>query len=286
MRAPIRLPLNYQAVEDIVRRALAEDIGSGDLSSSAVFSEETPGRAMILAKEEGILAGLPIAEWTFRKLDGNLEWSAQKCDGERIKPKEVVAELRGRLLAILMGERVALNFLQRLSGIATLTAQFVEAVRGYPVKVLDTRKTAPGLRILDKYAVRVGGGWNHRFGLYDGVLLKDNHIQAAGSVGEAVGRARSRVPPMVRVEVEVRSLAEVSEALEAGADILLLDNMSLSEMKQAVELINGRTMVEASGGVTLDRVREVASTGVDFVSAGALTHSVKALDLSLEVVSS
>jgi len=286
MRTPSHSPLNQEAVDDIVQRALAEDIGSGDLSSCALFPEETLGRAVLLAKEEGILAGLPVAERTFRKLDGNLEWRTQKCDGERIGPQEAVAELKGRLLAILMGERVALNFLQRLSGIATLTAQFVEAVHEFPVKVLDTRKTAPGLRILDKYAVRVGGGWNHRFGLYDGVLLKDNHIQASGTIREAVGRARHRLPRPLKIEVEVRSLAEVREALEAGADILLLDNMSLPELKQAVDLINRRALVEASGGITLSRVREVASTGVDFVSVGALTHSVKALDFSLEVVSS
>jgi nicotinate-nucleotide pyrophosphorylase (carboxylating) len=279
------LPPNRQAVEEIIQRALAEDVGSGDFSSNAVVSQETPGRAVILAKEEGILAGLPVAEWTFRKLDGNLESRPRKCDGDRIRPQEVVAELRGRLLAILSGERVALNFLQRLSGIATATARFVEAVNGWPVKVLDTRKTAPGLRILDKYAVRMGGGWNHRYGLYDAVLLKDNHIQVSGSVGEAVRRARLVVSPMARIEVEVRNLVEVREALEAGAHILLLDNMSVSEMKQAVELINGRAMVEASGGVTLDRVREVASTGVDFISVGAITHSAKALDLSLEVLS-
>jgi nicotinate-nucleotide pyrophosphorylase (carboxylating) len=226
-----------------------------------------------------------VAELTFRQLDANVDWGPKSKDGDRIKAQEVVAELKGSLVAILMGERVALNFLQRMSGIATLTAQFVEQVRGFPVKILDTRKTAPGLRALDKYAVRVGGGYNYRFGLYDGVLLKDNHLKAVGSIQEAVKRVRLHVPRTMKIEVEVRSVDEVTDALAAGADILMLDNMSPKQMREAVELVNRRAIVEASGGIKLENVRQVAATGVDLISVGALTHSPKALDLSLEVVS-
>ena len=263
-----------------------EDIGSGDLSSASLFSGSAQATAVILAKQDGVLAGLPVAEEVFRSLDAGLHWKSILEDGKEMHCGQTAAEMKGRLLAILAGERVALNFLQRMSGIATLTRQFVKAVEGLGTRILDTRKTVPGLRMLDKYAVRMGGGCNHRFGLYDGVLLKDNHIQAAGGVRNAVKGARQNLPPIYKIEVEVRSLPEVEEALAAHADLLLLDNMSPEEMQQAVRFIERRVPVEASGCVTLETVREIAATGVDFISIGALTHSVRALDLSLEVTPS
>ena len=281
-RTTIRGTLD-QRIRAIIKRALQEDIGSGDLSSAS-FAENERGRAVILAKQAGVVAGLPVAEEAFRQLDAKLDWKQRKHDGEKICRGETVAELTGSLRAILTGERTALNFLQRMSGIATLTSRFVEAVAETKAKILDTRKTAPGLRILDKYAVRAGGGANHRFGLYDGVMLKDNHLRAAGSLGRAVRAVREHLPPGHPVEVEVTRMSEVEEAIAAGAEIILLDNMSAGETKKAVQLIEGRALVEASGGVTLDNVREIAATGVDRISVGALTHSVKALDLSLEVV--
>jgi nicotinate-nucleotide pyrophosphorylase (carboxylating) len=277
------LPIDRRRAGQIVDRALEEDLGYGDLTSNAIFQKEAPIEAIIVAKEEGLLAGLPVAEMVFQKLDAKLGWTPKKQDGEKIVAGDVVAELEADVRAVLGGERVALNFLQRLSGIATGAARFAAAVRDLPVKVLDTRKTAPGLRVLDKYAVRVGGAWNHRLGLYDGVLIKDNHIRASGGIQRAVSSARQCVPPGMKIEVEASDLREVEEALNAKADIILLDNMPLQEVAEAVRLIAGRALVEASGGVTLENVREVALTGVDFISVGALTHSVKALDLSLEV---
>jgi nicotinate-nucleotide pyrophosphorylase (carboxylating) len=266
-----------------VRRAVEEDVGSGDVSA-AVFPESAEARAVIVAKHAGIVAGLPVAEMVFRQLDKKLAWNAAKQDGDKINGGETVAELAGNLRAILTGERTALNFLQRMSGIATMTDQFVQAVAATRAKILDTRKTAPGLRVLDKYAVRVGGGHNHRFGLYDGVMLKDNHLRAAGSITNAVRAVRERISPTLKIEVEVTTLEEAEEALTAGAEIIMLDNMTPAEMQKAVQLIGGRVLVEASGGVTLEKVREIAATGVDWISVGALTHSVQALDLSLEVV--
>ncbi|MBI1955102.1 MAG: carboxylating nicotinate-nucleotide diphosphorylase [Acidobacteria bacterium] len=277
--------LDPQQVSLIVQRALEEDIGSGDLTSNLLFPESRSGKAAIIAKQEGILVGLPVAEIIFKKLDEVVLWEAKKQEGETVSPGQIVAGLSGNLRAILGGERVALNFLQRMSGIATLTRRFVKEAEGFPAKILDTRKTAPGLRVLDKYAVRMGGGCNHRFGLYDGVLLKDNHLRAAGSIEQAVRRLRQRLPPTDRIEVEVCTLPEAEEALRAGADILLLDNMSLSEIEKAVQLIHRRALVEVSGGVTLDTVRQIAATGVDYISIGALTHSAPALDFSLELTS-
>jgi nicotinate-nucleotide pyrophosphorylase (carboxylating) len=281
-RATIRGPLDHQ-IRAIVQRALDEDIGGGDLSG-ALFPESAQAQAVIQAKQAGVLAGLHVAEVVFRQLDEASEWKPCKRDGEKVRNGETVVQLQGSLRTILMGERTALNFLQRMSGIATLTRRFVEAVAGSRVKILDTRKTAPGLRIFDKYAVRAGGGFNHRFGLYDGVLLKDNHLRAAGGVEPAVRGAREHLSPGQKIEVEVTSIEEVEEALRAGAEIIMLDNMTVTKMKKAVQLIAGRALVEASGGVTLENVAQIASSGVDMISVGALTHSVKALDLSLEVV--
>jgi nicotinate-nucleotide pyrophosphorylase (carboxylating) len=275
--------LDRRQVSQIIDRALEEDLGHGDLTSNAIFAEEATVQAVIASKEEGVLAGLPVAKMVFQKLDANLVWIPKKQDGERIGAGEWLAELRADVRAVLAGERVALNFLQRLSGIATAAAWFAAAVRDLPVRVLDTRKTVPGLRVLDKYAVRTGGSWNHRFGLYDGILIKDNHIRAAGGLQVAVNSVRRYVPPGMKIEVEATNLREVEEALEAKADIILLDNMSLPQMRQAVHLIAGMALVEASGGITRENVREIALTGVDFISVGALTHTVKALDLSLEV---
>ena len=269
-----------------MERALDEDIGHGEFACGALFPEGAEIRARILAKQEGVVAGLPVAELTLRLLDPNLAWKAAKEDGQKIGRGETVVELRGDLRAILMGERTALNFLQRMSGIATLTSKFVEAVAGLPVKILDTRKTAPGLRLLDKYAVRAGGGFNHRFGLHDGAMLKDNYIAAAGGIERAVRTLRERGSPTIKIEVEVENLGEVEQALRAGADIVMLDNMAVPEMAKAVELARGKAIVEASGGISLENVREVAATGVDLISVGALTHSVQALDLSLEVMES
>ncbi len=275
-------------LRQIIQRALAEDIGSGDVTTEAICEPDQMGRAVIRTKEPCVVAGVAVAHIVFETLDGQIEFTPHVRDGERLSAHQAVAEISGRLRAILMGERTALNFLQRLSGIATTTARYVEAVKDFSVKILDTRKTAPGLRILDKYAVRVGGGQNHRMGLFDGVLIKTNHIRAAGGIAKAVERVRRSAPTTLKIEVEVKDLTELQEALEAGADIIMLDNMSLEEMRRAATMVKsagGRgPMLEASGGVTLENVREIAATGVDFISVGALTHSVKAIDMHLEVL--
>jgi nicotinate-nucleotide pyrophosphorylase (carboxylating) len=275
--------MNAIMVEEIVRRALAEDIGTGDLTTEATIPADAETTAIIHTKEDGVLAGLDVARAVFRMLDPDCVFTALRQDGERIARGETVAELKGKARAILMGERVALNLLQRMSGIATMTRQAADALRYFPTRVVDTRKTVPGLRMLDKYAVRCGGGQNHRIGLYDAVLIKDNHIKVAGGVGAAVAAARKNIPFTVRIEVETENLAQVEEALAAGPDIIMLDNMDHETMRRAVELIGGRAKVEASGKVTLETVAEVAKAGVDFISMGALTHSVKALDIILDI---
>ncbi|AEB12815.1 carboxylating nicotinate-nucleotide diphosphorylase [Marinithermus hydrothermalis] len=266
-----------------IRTWLLEDVGHGDLTTQLTVPQDAQGQGVILAKEAGVLAGIEAARLVFHEVDPTLRFTALKADGDRLEPVQAVARIEGRLASILTAERLALNLLQRLSGIATLTRKYVEAVAGTQARILDTRKTTPGLRALEKYAVRVGGGHNHRFGLFDGILIKDNHIAAAGGVRAAVTRARARAPHGLRVEVEVTTLAELEEALEAGADVILLDNMDLPTLRQAVARTAGRARLEASGGMTLERVRAVAETGVDFISVGALTHSAKALDLSLEI---
>ncbi|HXG30044.1 MAG TPA: carboxylating nicotinate-nucleotide diphosphorylase [Thermodesulfobacteriota bacterium] len=281
----IKTRLERSQIEPIIENALREDIGSGDITTNLLFPEDSECRAIIIAKEEGIVAGLPIAEMVFKRLDEGILWNEKRRDGDSVKPGDTLAEIQGRTRAILTGERVALNLLQRLSGIATLTSRFVKAVEGLPVKIMDTRKTAPGLRILDKYGVSVGGGYNHRFGLYDGVLIKDNHIRLAGGISRAVRLIREGIKTGLKIEVETSTLEEVREALEAGADIIMLDNMPVSIMKRAVEMIGGNALTEASGGINLENVREVAETGVDFISIGALTHSPRALDIGLYMVS-
>ena len=278
------IQLNLDEINRILENALREDIGSGDITTNLLFPYDAECKAIILAKEEGLVAGLPIAEMVFRKLDKDIVFSEEKKDGDKVEPNQVLAEISGSQKSILTGERVALNFLQRLSGIATLTSRFVKAIHGLPVKILDTRKTAPGLRILDKYAVRVGGGFNHRFGLYEEVLVKDNHIKLAGGITRAVNILRERAVTRERIEVEASTISEVEEALNVGADVILLDNMPPKMIKEAVGLIKGKAHIEVSGGVTLENVREIAETGVDFISVGLLTHSPQALDIGLYVV--
>jgi len=271
------------AVRKIIRRALEEDIRSGDVTTSAVLTGSETGLATALAKEDLVVAGMDVFREVFRVRDGGLIFEAALSDGAWAPRGTILAKVTGSLASILTAERVALNLLQRMCGIATLTKQFVDAVAGTKAKILDTRKTMPGLRILDKYSVRIGGGHNHRYGLYDGILIKDNHIEAAGGINEAVRRVKGQAPLMVKIEVEVKNLVEVEEALAAGADIIMLDNMSVEAMKKSVQLIGGRALVEASGNVTLSTVREIAGTGIDFISAGALTHSALAADISLKV---
>ncbi|MFB3880052.1 MAG: carboxylating nicotinate-nucleotide diphosphorylase [Armatimonadota bacterium] len=270
-------------IHEIVSRALAEDVGPGDVTTAATVAPEAQCRAEIVAKAEGVIAGLEVARATFEAVDANVAFEAMVADGARVKQGAVVARVEGSTRAVLTAERTALNFLQRMSGIATLTAQYVEAVKDTKARILDTRKTAPGLRLLDKYAVRMGGGENHRVGLFDGVLIKDNHVRAAGGVGEAVRRARALAHHLLKVEVEVQTLDEVAEAIAAGADMILLDNMDLDGIRAAVARVAGRCPIEVSGGVTLESVRSLAETGVDYISVGKLTHSAPALDLSLEI---
>jgi nicotinate-nucleotide pyrophosphorylase (carboxylating) len=268
-------------LERAVHAALAEDIGAGDVTTDATVAADAVGTAAIVVKQAGVVCGLRAVETAFRALDPDIRFEAFAQDGDAVEPPAIVARIAGSQRAILTGERVALNFLGRLSGIATLTRRYVDVVEGTGVAVLDTRKTTPGLRALEKHAVACGGGRNHRFGLDDAVLVKDNHLRAAGSFAAAVGlvRGASDLP----VEVECESLAQVGEALDAGVDAILLDNMTLAELREAVALNAGRARLEASGGVSLDTIRDIAETGVDEISVGALTHSAPALDVSLEL---
>lgn len=275
--------LSDQVVGDIIARALAEDIGLGDVTTLATIDSGTPCQAEVIAKAEGVVAGLWVAVATFTSLDPEVDARFAAHDGDRVKPGTVVLRLDGDAQAIVSAERTALNFLQRMSGIATLTARYVAALEGTQTRICDTRKTAPGSRALDKYAVRVGGGRNHRFGLFDGVLIKDNHIRAAGGIAQAVQRAREGAHHLLCVEVEAQSVEQVDEALQAGADVVMLDNMGVEEVKQAVGFIAGRCKTEVSGNVNLQTVRAFAECGVDYISVGALTHSAPALDLSLEI---
>jgi nicotinate-nucleotide pyrophosphorylase (carboxylating) len=262
---------------------LQEDIGFGDITTLSTIPEEEQGVGILYAKEAGMIAGLPIAGQVFATVDPSLAFKQTVEEGAVVEKGQKIAEVSGSVRSILSGERLALNLLQRLSGIATRTQAYVQAIAGTKARVVDTRKTTPGLRLLEKYAVRIGGGHNHRYALYDAVMIKDNHIKGAGGIAQAVAAARSAIPHTMKIEVETESLAQVEEALEAGADIIMLDNMQIEMMKQAVELIGGRAIVEASGGVTLDTIRAIAETGVDVISVGALTHSVRALDISLDL---
>jgi nicotinate-nucleotide pyrophosphorylase (carboxylating) len=268
-------------LERAVHAALAEDIGAGDVTTDATVAADAVGTAAIVVKQAGVVCGLRAVETAFRALDPDIGFEAFAQDGDAVEPPAIVARIAGSERAILTGERVALNFLGRLSGIATLTRRYVDAVDGTGVAVLDTRKTTPGLRALEKHAVACGGGRNHRFGLDDAVLVKDNHLRAAGSVATAVQLVRGATD--LPVEVECESLDQVREALDAGVDALLLDNMTLAELREAVALNAGRARLEASGGVSLDTIRDIAETGVDEISVGALTHSAPSLDVSLEL---
>ena len=263
-----------------VERALSEDIGAGDATTDSIVPPAAVLEGRIIAKDSGVAAGVSIARVAFQLVDENLGFSACVSEGNRVETGRVIAELKGKARAILTAERTALNFLGRMSGIATLTQRFVDGVRGTKAKILDTRKTAPNLRACDKLAVRLGGGENHRMGLYDMILIKDNHIDFAGSITEAVSRARTHRKDL-EIEVEARNLMDVEECLDLGVTWIMLDNMSHEEIRQAVMLNNGRAELEASGNVTLANVRQIADTGVDYISVGALTHSVKALDVSL-----
>lgn len=270
-----------QQIDAIISNALAEDIHTGDITTQALQLKSGNVSAVLKAKEELIVCGLNVAARVFSLLDKESVFTSRYADGDFVQSGAVIADVAGDAASLLQGERVALNLLQRMSGVATLTAQYVKAVAGTKVRIVDTRKTTPGLRILEKYAVRVGGGINHRTGLYDGVLIKENHIAAAGGISAAISRARSYIPHTLKIEIETESLADVKEALSAGADIIMLDNMDLETMKEAVILIAGRATVEASGGVNLSSVRSIAETGVDIISVGALTHSAPSMDISL-----
>ncbi len=270
-------------IQDIVARVLAEDIGPGDATSRAVIPPETRAIGRLLAKESGVVAGMEVALECFRQLSSQTEFTVVKHSSECFEVGEVLATVQGPARALLAAERTALNFLQRLCGIATLTRKFVDAVAGTGVEIADTRKTTPGIRSLDRAAVRAGGGKNHRTALYDGILIKDNHIRLVGSVGAAVQAARSKAHSLFKVEIETTNLDQVREALAAGADIIMLDNMSLEMMGEAVQIIGDRALIEASGGIELDEVAEVAATGVNIISVGTLTHSAPSLDMSLKL---
>ncbi|TRO83633.1 carboxylating nicotinate-nucleotide diphosphorylase [Trichloromonas acetexigens] len=268
-------------IDRIIQTALQEDIGLGDVTTLATVAPGTPGRAQLVAKEDFVLAGIDVAARVFRLVGDGVAFEKIIEDGRAVDRGQVLAWIKGEAALLLQGERVALNLLQRMSGIATLTAQYVRAVEGTRATLVDTRKTTPGLRVLEKYAVRMGGGRNHRTSLYDGILIKENHIVAAGGIAVAIERARNRAPHTLRIEIETQNLTEVAEALEAGADIILLDNMDIPMLEDAVRLIDGRALSEASGGVNLDTVRGIAETGVDFISVGALTHSYRSADISM-----
>ncbi|AAC06987.1 carboxylating nicotinate-nucleotide diphosphorylase [Aquifex aeolicus] len=272
--------MNEILVKEKLKEFLLEDIGTGDITTEGIYRGEK-AKAVIKTKEEGVLAGAPFVEMVFEIL-GGVSVEFKKREGEVFEKGEILAILEGDAKSLLIGERLSLNILQRLSGIATTARKFVEKLKGTNVKILDTRKTTPGFRYFEKYAVRIGGGTNHRFGLYDMVLIKDNHKRVAGSIKEAVKRVRERISPVYKIEVEVENLEEVEEALSAGVDVIMLDNFTPEEVKRAVEIIKGRALVEVSGNITLDNVLDYAVEGVDFISSGAIVHSSRWLDISLK----
>ncbi len=271
-------------VDRLIDLALEEDLGPGDVTTQALIPPELKGEAHIRAKQTLVVAGLPVAERVFHRLAPQIVFNPQVEEGQEVAPATVLARLTGPVAAILTGERVALNFLMRLSGIATFTRKMVAAVAGYPTAIVDTRKTTPGWRVLEKYAVRLGGGLNHRLGLYDQVLIKNNHLTATASITAAIRLARQHAPPTLKIEVEVTDLAGLEQALAAGADIIMLDNMTEADMAKAVQLTKGRALLEASGSMTLERLPKVAATGVNFISMGALTHSAPAVDIHLRLL--
>lgn len=270
-------------LDDLIIRALKEDIGHQDMTTANLIPAEQVARGSFIAKGSGTLAGLEVCRAVFTYLDPGAHFQIIRPDGESVESGDTIAQVQGKAVALLSGERVALNFLQRLSGIATKTNKMAESIKYYKAQLVDTRKTTPGLRKLEKYAVRVGGGKNHRFGLYDGIMIKDNHIAAAGSIEKAVSTLRQKVPHTLKIEVEVGNLGQLKEALEAGADIIMLDNMPVEEMAKAVEYTGGKAWLEASGGINEENIVEAARTGVDFISVGAVTHSAASLDISFEI---
>ena len=272
------------SIDRVISSALEEDLGPGDITTSAIIDPSVKGKARVLAKEEIILAGIDVFSKVFGRLDPEIAVEFDYHDGDVVPNGKDICIVQGPLRGILSGERTALNFLQHLSGIATLTRKFVEKTSPFNVQVVDTRKTTPGLRVLEKYAVTMGGGFNHRFGLFDGILIKDNHIAIAGSISEAVKRIKAKTPHTLRIEVEVDNIKDIEEAIAAGADAILLDNMSLEELREAVSIAGGRVLLEASGGITLESVEEIAKTGINLVSIGSITHSVRSVDISLEII--
>lgn len=276
------MDINQKKLDNLIVLALEEDLPAGDITTEAIVPASLATSAIFLAKEKGVLAGLQIAVRVLAAVDEEVKLTAAKNDGYQFSPGDILAQISGRARSILKAERTALNFLQRLSGIATMTRAFVEEVKGTGAAILDTRKTTPGWRELEKYAVRVGGGKNHRMSLSDMMLIKDNHIRIAGGITAALKKAKEKVRPGVKIEIEATNLQEVEEALKGGADIIMLDNMKLEAIRQAVELVSGRVALEVSGKVNIKTVREIALTGVDFISVGALTHSFCSADISLE----
>jgi nicotinate-nucleotide pyrophosphorylase (carboxylating) len=272
-----------KAARKLIEIALADDVGDGDITTNNIVPAEIRRKAKMVAKSDGVIAGLPVAKMVFRKLDPDLIWNELVLEGDRVKSGDVLVEFEGSYRALLTGERTALNFLQRLSGIATMSAKYADAVKDFQTVILDTRKTLPGFNKLDKYAVKTGGASNHRHGLHDMAMIKDNHIEVAGGITAAVNAVRSNIDHGIKIEVETTTLEQVQEAIDSKVDIIMLDNMDIETMRKAVILIAGRTKIEASGNITLERLREVAATGVDFISIGALTHSVSAMDISQRI---
>jgi len=272
-----------EAAHILIDLALKDDVGDGDITTDNIVPSEIKRKAKMVAKTDGVVAGLPVAEMVFRKLDPDLIWNEQVAEGAKVKNGDVLVEFKGSYRALLTGERTALNFLQRLSGIATMSAKYADAVKDFQTVILDTRKTLPGFNKLDKYAVKTGGASNHRLGLHDMAMIKDNHIEVAGGITAAVKAVRSSVDHGIKIEVETTTLDQVQEAVDAKADIIMLDNMDLETMRKGVELIAGRAKIEASGNITLERLRDIAATGVDYISIGALTHSVSAMDISQRI---
>ncbi|QTA83680.1 putative nicotinate-nucleotide pyrophosphorylase [Desulfonema limicola] len=272
------------SIKNLIKTAMEEDIGSGDITTDNIIAPDMTGSGEIIAKESLVIAGLDIARLVFEELDPGIIFSPEFADGNQVEKGMKVLSVKGKLRALLKGERIALNFLQRISGIATNVRSYVNALKGSPVRLVDTRKTAPGWRILEKYAVRKGGAYNHRMGLYDGVLIKDNHIAVSGSIANAVEMVRKNISHFIKIEVEAADMEQVQQALDAGADIIMLDNMDIPQVTAAVKLINKRAVVEVSGNVTIERLSELAQTGVDIISSGALTHSARSVDLSMRII--
>lgn len=275
--------LKRETIREIVKRALAEDLGEGDITSIFTIPKNINALGIIVAKERGVLAGTMVAEQVFKVVDKNTKITFHKQDGERFITGNIIADIQGKAVSLLAAERVALNFLQRLCGIATLTRKYVLQVKGTGAKILDTRKTTPGLRILEKYAVRMGGGYNHRIGLYDQILIKDNHINLGGGIKNVLNKVKNIDSGKIFIEIEVRNIRQLKQALSYDIERIMLDNMSIEDIKKAVEIVNNKCELEVSGNVGLDNVRRIAKTGVDYISVGALTHSYRSIDLSMRI---